>query len=156
MQFAAVTVAIVMGAIAERGRVLPAMVFSFLWATIVYCPIACWVWNVNGWAFNYGVLDYAGKSYITETLQNQGNHVKLTKCSCTHRWWTCRDCFWCQCPRLFSRAREAPREDASQLPTSQRLTHHAWYNSSVVWMARVQRWFCLRCKPPCCDGLLEL
>ncbi|KAI5851616.1 ammonium transporter AmtB-like domain-containing protein [Morchella snyderi] len=60
MQFAAVTVAIVMGAIAERGRVLPAMVFSFLWATIVYCPVACWVWNVNGWAFNYGVLDYAG------------------------------------------------------------------------------------------------
>lgn len=60
MQFAAVTVAIVMGAIAERGRVLPAMVFSFLWATVVYCPIACWVWNPNGWAFKYGVLDYAG------------------------------------------------------------------------------------------------
>lgn len=61
MQFAAVTVAIVMGAIAERGRVLPAMVFSFLWVTVVYCPIACWVWNPNGWAFKYGVLDYAGK-----------------------------------------------------------------------------------------------
>ncbi|TVY41904.1 Ammonium transporter, partial [Lachnellula subtilissima] len=26
----------------------------------VYCPIACWVWNVNGWAFKWGVLDYAG------------------------------------------------------------------------------------------------
>lgn len=51
-----------MGAIAERGRVLPAMVFSFLWVTVVYCPIACWVWNPNGWAFKYGVLDYAGKS----------------------------------------------------------------------------------------------
>lgn len=50
-----------MGAIAERGRVLPAMVFSFLWVTVVYCPIACWVWNPNGWAFKYGVLDYAGK-----------------------------------------------------------------------------------------------
>ncbi|KAI5791970.1 ammonium transporter AmtB-like domain-containing protein [Geopyxis carbonaria] len=60
MQFAAVTMAIVMGAIAERGRLLPAMVFSFLWTTLVYCPIACWVWNINGWAFNYGVLDYAG------------------------------------------------------------------------------------------------
>ncbi|RPB00690.1 ammonium transporter MEP1 [Choiromyces venosus 120613-1] len=60
LQFAAVTVAIVMGAIAERGRVLPAMVFSFLWTTLVYCPIACWVWNINGWAFGYGVLDYAG------------------------------------------------------------------------------------------------
>lgn len=60
MQFAAVTVAIVMGAIAERGRVLPAMVFSFFWMTLVYCPIACWVWNPTGWAFKYGVLDYAG------------------------------------------------------------------------------------------------
>ena len=60
MQFAAVTVAIVMGAIAERGRVLPAMVFSFIWTTVVYCPIACWVWGINGWAFKYGVLDYAG------------------------------------------------------------------------------------------------
>ncbi|CAG8972935.1 hypothetical protein HYALB_00001355 [Hymenoscyphus albidus] len=60
MQFAAVTAAIVMGAVAERGRLIPAMVFTFCWATIVYCPIACWVWNVNGWAFKYGVLDYAG------------------------------------------------------------------------------------------------
>lgn len=60
MQFCAVTAALVVGATAERGRVLPAMVFTFFWATLVYCPIACWVWNVNGWAFNYGVLDYAG------------------------------------------------------------------------------------------------
>ena len=62
MQFAAVTVAIVMGAIAERGRVLPAMVFTFLWTTLVYCPIAHWVWGVTGWAFKWGVLDYAGKN----------------------------------------------------------------------------------------------
>ena len=60
MQFCAVTAALVVGATAERGRVIPAMIFAFFWATIVYCPIACWVWNVNGWAFNYGVLDYAG------------------------------------------------------------------------------------------------
>lgn len=60
MQFCAVTAALVVGATAERGRVLPAMVFTFFWATLVYCPIACWVWNINGWAFNYGVLDYAG------------------------------------------------------------------------------------------------
>lgn len=39
MEFACVTVGILMGGIAERGRVLPAMVFAFLWATLVYCPI---------------------------------------------------------------------------------------------------------------------
>lgn len=60
MQFCAVTAALVVGATAERGRVIPAMVFIFIWATLVYCPIACWVWNINGWAFKYGVLDYAG------------------------------------------------------------------------------------------------
>ncbi|SLM41128.1 ammonium transporter [Lasallia pustulata] len=60
MQFAATTGAIVVGAVAERGRLIPMMVFIFFWATLVYCPIACWAWNVNGWAFKYGVMDYAG------------------------------------------------------------------------------------------------
>jgi ammonia channel protein AmtB len=58
--FCATTGAIVTGAIAERGRLVPMMVFIFFWATLVYCPIACWVWNINGWAFKLGVLDYAG------------------------------------------------------------------------------------------------
>ncbi|KAG5646045.1 hypothetical protein DXG03_004468 [Asterophora parasitica] len=62
MEFACVTAAILMGGIAERGRVLPAMVFIFLWMTIVYCPLAHWVWGINGWAFKWGVLDFAGKS----------------------------------------------------------------------------------------------
>jgi Amt family ammonium transporter len=62
MQFCAVTAAIVAGAVAERGRVMPMMLFLFCWATIVYCPIACWAWNANGWAFSWrgGVMDYAG------------------------------------------------------------------------------------------------
>ncbi len=60
MQFCATTAAITAGAVAERGRVLPLMVFMFFWATLVYCPIACWAWNVNGWALKYGVKDYAG------------------------------------------------------------------------------------------------
>lgn len=60
MQFCAVTAAIVAGSIAERGRVLPLMVFMFFWATLVYCPLACWIWNINGWAFKYEAMDYAG------------------------------------------------------------------------------------------------
>ncbi|ODV62992.1 ammonium transporter [Ascoidea rubescens DSM 1968] len=60
--FLQVTAAITVGCIAERGRLLPCLVFIFFWATIVYCPIAYWVWNGNGWAFNWksGVLDFAG------------------------------------------------------------------------------------------------
>ena len=62
MEFACVTVAILVGALAERGRVMPALVFCFLWMTLVYCPLACWAWAPNGWAFKWGVLDYAGLS----------------------------------------------------------------------------------------------
>ncbi|KFA70447.1 hypothetical protein S40285_00631 [Stachybotrys chlorohalonatus IBT 40285] len=60
MMFCAVTAALTIGAVAERGRVIPAMVFVFFWATLVYCPLAYWVWNPNGWGYVYGVLDYAG------------------------------------------------------------------------------------------------
>jgi len=36
------------------------IVFIFCWATFFYCPIAYWAWNINGRAFKYEVLDYAG------------------------------------------------------------------------------------------------
>lgn len=39
---------------------LPSLVFCFLWATIVYCPLANWTWNGSGWLFNLPALDYAG------------------------------------------------------------------------------------------------
>jgi len=59
-QFAALVPAIFIGAACERGRIGPTMLFFFAWTTIVYCPLAYWVWNPNGWAFKLGVLDYAG------------------------------------------------------------------------------------------------
>ncbi|KAL1597109.1 low affinity high capacity ammonium permease [Paraconiothyrium brasiliense] len=60
MQFCAVTAAIIVGAVAERGRLIPMMIFVWIWATIVYCPVACWAWGANGWFFAWGGLDYAG------------------------------------------------------------------------------------------------
>ncbi|KAJ6519445.1 ammonium transporter [Mycena sanguinolenta] len=60
MEFACVTAGILVGGIAERGRLWPTMVLTFFWITLVYCPIACWAWNTNGWAFKWGVLDFAG------------------------------------------------------------------------------------------------
>jgi len=56
--FAACTVQIVVGGAFERGRILPSLIFAFCWCTIVYCPIACWTWNANGWLFNLPSLDY--------------------------------------------------------------------------------------------------
>lgn len=58
--FAAITPAIAIGAVAERGRVLPCIVFIFIWSTLVYDAIACWTWNPNGWAYKMGGLDFAG------------------------------------------------------------------------------------------------
>ncbi|OJJ50841.1 hypothetical protein ASPZODRAFT_162748 [Penicilliopsis zonata CBS 506.65] len=58
--FCACTVMIVVGGAFERGNILPSLVFSFFWATVVYCPIACWTWNPNGWLYNLPSLDFAG------------------------------------------------------------------------------------------------
>ena len=49
-----------MGAIAERGKLGPLLVFIFVWSTLVYDPIACWNWNSNGWSAVMGGLDFAG------------------------------------------------------------------------------------------------
>ncbi|EST08770.1 Ammonium transporter AmtB-like domain protein [Kalmanozyma brasiliensis GHG001] len=58
--FANLVPAIAIGAACERGRVWPFLIFTFVWTTLVYDVIACWVWNPTGWAFKWGVLDYAG------------------------------------------------------------------------------------------------
>ncbi|KAL2349779.1 methylammonium permease 3 [Cryomyces antarcticus] len=58
--FCACTVQIVIGGSFERGRIVPSLVFGFFWATVVYCPIACWTWNSNGWLYKLPSLDFAG------------------------------------------------------------------------------------------------
>ncbi|KZP14471.1 Rh-like protein/ammonium transporter [Athelia psychrophila] len=58
--FAAITLILAIGAVAERSQLGPLMVFVFVWSTLVYDPIACWTWNSNGWSFVLGGLDFAG------------------------------------------------------------------------------------------------
>jgi Amt family ammonium transporter len=58
--FAAITVALAVGAVAERGRILPCVIFMFIWTTLVYDPLACWTWNPSGWSNRMGGLDFAG------------------------------------------------------------------------------------------------
>ncbi|KAG1455716.1 hypothetical protein G6F46_001694 [Rhizopus delemar] len=62
--FAALTPALVIGSGAERGRLLPFMLFIFIWSTLVYDPVACWTWNPHGWIAQLGVLDFAGGSPV--------------------------------------------------------------------------------------------
>jgi ammonium transporter, Amt family len=60
LMFCACTVQLVIGGSFERGRIVPSLIFAFFWATVVYCPIACWTWNPNGWLFKLPSLDFAG------------------------------------------------------------------------------------------------
>jgi len=58
--FAIITVALITGAVVERMKFSAILVFSVLWLTIVYCPVAHWVWGNGGWLAKLGVLDFAG------------------------------------------------------------------------------------------------
>lgn len=58
--FAVITPALITGAFAERVRFVPFLVFSVLWAILVYNPVCHWVWGKGGWLGRLGVLDFAG------------------------------------------------------------------------------------------------
>ncbi len=58
--FAVITPALLMGAIAERMKFKTFVVFALLWSTLVYDPIAHWVWGTGGWIHAMGGLDFAG------------------------------------------------------------------------------------------------
>ncbi len=60
MMFAIITPALITGAIAERLKFSTYLVFMVLWSTLVYAPVAHWVWNADGWMHSLGALDFAG------------------------------------------------------------------------------------------------
>ena len=69
--FAIITVALISGAIADRAKFGSWMLFAGIWATVVYFPVAAWVWG-GGWVYNLGttfgfsteVIDYAGGTAV--------------------------------------------------------------------------------------------
>jgi ammonium transporter, Amt family len=62
--FAIITPALITGAFAERKRFKAFVVFSLLWSTLVYSPLAHWVWSPGGWIFEMGALDFAGGTVV--------------------------------------------------------------------------------------------
>ncbi|HRK69212.1 MAG TPA: ammonium transporter, partial [Hyphomonas sp.] len=64
MMFAIITPALISGAIAERMRFGAYLLFTALWSLLVYAPVACWVWNAEGWLFKLGALDFAGGTVV--------------------------------------------------------------------------------------------
>jgi ammonium transporter, Amt family len=62
--FAIITPALIIGAFAERMKFSAFLLFSILWATFVYDPLAHWVWGVGGWLRTMGALDFAGGTVV--------------------------------------------------------------------------------------------
>lgn len=62
--FAMITVALISGAVAERIKFAAWCAFVLLWTTLVYDPLAHWVWMVDGWLFKKGALDFAGGTVV--------------------------------------------------------------------------------------------
>lgn len=64
MMFAIITPALITGAFAERFKFSTYLVFLVIWITVVYVPVAHWVWSEEGWIFGIGALDFAGGTVV--------------------------------------------------------------------------------------------
>ncbi|MFG2783201.1 ammonium transporter [Streptomyces prunicolor] len=65
LMFAIITPALISGALADRVKIVAWSVYIALWATLVYFPVAHWVWEpTTGWLFKYGVIDFAGGTAV--------------------------------------------------------------------------------------------
>ena len=64
MMFAVITPALISGSFAERMRFPAFIAFTLLWATLIYDPLAHWVWGVGGFLRSMGALDFAGGTVV--------------------------------------------------------------------------------------------
>ncbi len=64
LMFAIITPALITGTFAERMRFSGFLLFVTLWATVIYDPLAHWVWGTGGWLRNLGALDFAGGTVV--------------------------------------------------------------------------------------------
>jgi len=64
MMFAVITPALITGAFVERIKFKSFLLFSLLWATLIYDPLCHWVWGQGGWLKTMGVLDFAGGTVV--------------------------------------------------------------------------------------------
>ncbi|MEU6123580.1 ammonium transporter [Streptomyces sp. NPDC047123] len=64
LMFAIITPALISGALADRVKFTAWALFIALWATVVYFPVAHWVWGTGGWAYELGVIDFAGGTAV--------------------------------------------------------------------------------------------
>ncbi len=81
MKFAVITPALITGAFAERVKFPAFILFTLLWTTLVYDPVAHWVWGNGGWLKSLGALDFAGGTVVHVT----SGVAALAMCVALHR-----------------------------------------------------------------------
>ncbi|MFF9318209.1 ammonium transporter [Streptomyces sp. NPDC014735] len=64
LMFAVITPALISGALADRVKFTSWALFITLWASVVYFPVAHWVWGSGGWLYEMGVIDFAGGTAV--------------------------------------------------------------------------------------------
>ncbi|GAB2616028.1 ammonium transporter [Streptomyces capparidis] len=64
LMFAVITPALISGALADRVKFTAWALFVALWVTVVYFPVAHWVWGAGGWLYEMGVIDFAGGTAV--------------------------------------------------------------------------------------------
>lgn len=64
LMFAAIAPAVIIGAFAERIKFRSLLIFVVLWSTLIYSPVAHWVWGAGGWLRTLGAIDFAGGTVV--------------------------------------------------------------------------------------------
>lgn len=64
LMFAAIAPAVIIGAFAERIKFRSLLIFIVLWSTLIYSPVAHWVWGAGGWLRTLGAIDFAGGTVV--------------------------------------------------------------------------------------------
>ena len=85
MTFAGITVALVLGSIVDRMKFSSWVVFTILWLTFIYSPVAHWAWG-GGWMGEMGALDFAGGT-VVHINAGCGRAGALDDGGQTHRVW---------------------------------------------------------------------
>jgi Amt family ammonium transporter len=86
MMFAIITPALITGAFVERVRFKSFLIFALIWVTLVYDPVAHWVWGFGGIFRNLGVLDFAGGTVVLQRRKRFGSERYCGQCHPHHQY----------------------------------------------------------------------
>ena len=140
LKFAAITPALIIGACAERIRFRSLLVFMVLWSTLIYVPIAHWVWNPSGWLRAFGAIDFAGGIVVHISAGISALAAALVigrRKGCAIPWQSHM--------KTLDQKNQAVEFKPTNIPYVS-----ARRRVIVVWVVWLQRWKCVSCKRLSC------